>query len=73
MNKKYPSASAQVMQNISGPNDGILYVDMWDSLGTWEQAVAALDTQAEFQALMAKSEGLFAPGSVHHTLYRVAK
>lgn len=73
VNKKYPSANAQVMRNISGQNEGVLYVEMWDSLGTWEQASAALDTQAKFQALMAKSEGLFAPGSVHHNFYRVVK
>ena len=73
VNRQYPSANALVMRNISGQNEGILYVDMWDSLGAWEQAVASLDTQAEFQALMAKSEGLFAPGSIHHTLFRVVR
>lgn len=73
VNKKYPSANAQVMQNISGQNEGVLYVEMWDSLGAQEQASAALDVQSDFQALLAKYEGLFVPGSVHHNYYRVVK
>lgn len=73
VNKKHPSANVQVMRNISGQSEGILFVDMWDSLGAWEQASAAMEADPDWTVLVAKGEGLFAPGSGHHNFYRIVK
>lgn len=73
VNKKYPSANAQVMQNINGSHEWILYVEMWDSLGAWEQASAAIEADPAWQALAVKYGEMFVPGSVHHNFYRTVK
>jgi antibiotic biosynthesis monooxygenase (ABM) superfamily enzyme len=71
VNQKFPGAHVQIARNINGANDRAHYMESFDSLSAWESASATLRDDGDWQALLARWQGLVVAGSVEHNFYRV--
>jgi hypothetical protein len=70
-NNRFPSAKAEILRNINGPDNRAHYTDSWESLGAWESASKQLDADSDWQALFTDVDSLIVPGTVQHNFYRV--
>tara|TARA_Y100000031_G_C8162077_1_gene357513 strand:+ start:20 stop:331 length:312 start_codon:yes stop_codon:yes gene_type:complete len=66
VNEQSPTTNSQLLRNISGDSFGFHWVTSAESLGELDEAIAAVEVDPEYQALIAeaRSGGYLVPGSV---------
>ena len=72
INGKFSEANVQVLRNVSGPLGAVHWLSTSDSLASFEQLMAALESDQEYQGMIAEAreQGLFAQGSLRDSIYR---
>lgn len=72
VNGKLPGANVQVLRNVSGPLQEVRWIMTADSLAELEQRTAAVEGDAEYQAMIAeaRSGGLFVQGTLRDSIFR---
>lgn len=72
INGKFPDNTVYVMRNISGSLFGLNWVTSAESLGEFEQHMAQIEADPEYQNMIAESreKGYFVQGSVQDSFYR---
>jgi hypothetical protein len=68
--KRVTGVEAKLATAVGGDPSTIGYVTQWGSLGDFEAAMAKLMGDADYRALVKKSEHLVVPGSIRDAIWR---